>query len=136
MRGMKMKIEELAAKNKSDLINAIKQEKNPSWRGPGKSHSIPEGLRIFDRTYDDEGKELGWATESYSWNDLRRMSAAEVAVIAWRCKVTEKTFETLYPLPIEEIQEAVKKAKVAIGCKLDPTNKRVDAPRRYAGEEE
>ena len=104
MRGMKMKIKELAQKNKSELINAIKLQRNPNWSGPGKGHSIPDGLTISEKKYNDEGEDIGWNTETYSWHELRRMSAAEVAVIAWRCKVTEGVFETLYPTPIEEIE--------------------------------
>ena len=99
-----MKIKELAQKNKSELINAIKLQRNPNWSGPGKGHSIPDGLTISEKKYNDEGEDIGWNTETYSWHELRRMSAAEVAVIAWRCKVTDGVFETLYPTSIEEFE--------------------------------
>ena len=47
-----MKINKLAKKNKSALINAIKLTMNPEWKGPGMKHSLPNGLSITEKKFN------------------------------------------------------------------------------------
>jgi len=106
-----------------DLVCALKQNLNPNWKGKGTGEVCHTKLTMCDSS----GNKL-----YLSWNDLKRTSLKELAVIAWRAKVTEENFNYNKVIPAEIKTATVNPYNVGIGCNLNPNDNSYNPPRLLA----
>ena len=106
-----------------DLVCALKQNQNPNWKGKGTGDVCHGGLTI----YDSSGNK-----QYFSWNDLKRTNIKELAVIAWRAKVTEENFNYNKVIPAEIKTATMNPYNVDIGCNLNPNDNSYNPPRLLA----
>ena len=106
-----MNIIKLAERKKIDLICALKQNQNPNWKGKGTGDVCHNGLTISDSSGNKQ---------VFSWAELKRTDLRELAVIAWRAKVTEENFNYNRVIPAEIKTTGMNPYNVAVGCNLNP----------------